>query len=85
MVLEDASVISIGSEPIRLRDSDEVVGWVTGGGYGYAVEKSIAYGYLPVAFSNPGTRLDIEFQGERVNAIVVNEPLWDPDNSRIKG
>jgi 4-methylaminobutanoate oxidase (formaldehyde-forming) len=61
-----------------------VVGWVTSGGYGYSVRKSIAYGYLPVEQAAPGTQLDVEILGERVAAEVVREPLWDPKGERIR-
>lgn len=84
MLLADPSAISIGSEPIRERGAEPVIGWVTSGGYGYAVKQSIAYGYLPLAFSIPGSQLDIEFQGERIEAVVVKDPLWDPENSRVR-
>ena len=60
-------------------------GWVTSGGYGYSVEKSIAYGYLPLEHADIGASLDIEIMGERIPAEVVREPLWDADGARIRG
>jgi 4-methylaminobutanoate oxidase (formaldehyde-forming) len=82
LTLADSSAIVLGNEPIR--DGDEVVGWVSSGGYGYAVEKSIAYGYLPLAQAAMGTNLTIDVFGERVETAVVQEPLWDPMGTRIK-
>ena len=84
LVLSGESSVAIGNEPIRLRAGDLVVGWVTSGGYGYAVRTSIAYGYLPVEQAAPGTQLDVEILGERVAAEVVREPLWDPKGERIR-
>jgi 4-methylaminobutanoate oxidase (formaldehyde-forming) len=57
---------------------------VTSGGYGYSVEKSIVYAYLPVDYTKVGTELEIEFFGERVSAIVERSPLYDPKGERIK-
>jgi 4-methylaminobutanoate oxidase (formaldehyde-forming) len=45
LMLEEPRAIALGSEPVRV--GDEAVGRVTSGGYGYTVEKSIAYAYLP--------------------------------------
>jgi 4-methylaminobutanoate oxidase (formaldehyde-forming) len=82
LTLADAQTIALGNEPVR-RD-DKVVGWITSGGYGYSVRKSIAYAYLPMEFSAVGTKLDIEYFGERIDAVVEREPLWDPKGERIK-
>ena len=45
------------------------------GGYGYSVKKSIVYAYLPIDYSKPGTKLEIEFFGEHIGAVVVSSPL----------
>ncbi len=80
--LADPTAIAIGNEP--LRSEDAVVGWVTSGGFGYSVRKSIAYAYLPLACSAVGTVLDVEILGERIPATVEREPLWDPRGERIR-
>ena len=45
ITLEEPRAVALGNEPVRV-DSN-VVGRVTSGGYGYAVQRSIAYAYLP--------------------------------------
>jgi 4-methylaminobutanoate oxidase (formaldehyde-forming) len=82
LVLAESSAIVLGNEPIH--DGDEVVGWLSSGGYGYAVEKSIAFGYLPMRLTAANTSLTIDLFGERKEAIVVEEPLWDAAGSRIR-
>jgi 4-methylaminobutanoate oxidase (formaldehyde-forming) len=82
LTLADDTAIATGNEPIRA--GEQIVGWVTSGGYGYTVGQSIAYGYLPVDFAALGTALDIEITGERIAAEVVPEPLWDAKGSRIR-
>ena len=50
---------------------------MTSGGYGYTVEKSIAYAYLP-AEHDVGTEIAVEIFGEWVPGVVADEPLFDP-------
>jgi 4-methylaminobutanoate oxidase (formaldehyde-forming) len=82
LVLADPAAIAGGNEPIRA--GTDVISWVTSGGYGYSVGRSIAYGYLPMAYTAPGTALDVEITGERIEAVVTPEPLWDPKSEQIK-
>ena len=56
---------------------------MTSGGQGFAVEKSIAYAYLPPDRAI-GTRGEVELFGRWVGFEVVREPLYDPDNARIR-
>ena len=44
ITLSDDRTIVLGKEPIRV--GDKIVGWVASGGFGYSVNKSIAYAYL---------------------------------------
>jgi 4-methylaminobutanoate oxidase (formaldehyde-forming) len=82
LTLANPSMVAIGNEPIRI--GELVVGWVASGGYGYSVKKSIVYTYLPIEHSSVGTKVDVEVFGERVEAVVAQEPLWDAKNERVK-
>jgi 4-methylaminobutanoate oxidase (formaldehyde-forming) len=82
LVLDDALSVCLGNEPVRVRG--EVVGRVTSGGYGFSVERSIAYAYLPPDLAAIGTRGDIEVFGEWVGFEVAREPIFDPDGVRIR-
>jgi 4-methylaminobutanoate oxidase (formaldehyde-forming) len=57
---------------------------VTSGGYGYTVERSIAYAYLPTIDAEIGTRVAVEIFGEWVEGEVAAEPLYDPDGVRVR-
>ncbi|MHB8643158.1 MAG: GcvT family protein [Gaiellaceae bacterium] len=81
LVLDDARAVALGSEPVRV--DGELVGRVTSGGYGYSVERSIAYAYLPAA-RDVGTRVDVEIFGEWIGGEVAAEPLFDPSGERIR-
>jgi 4-methylaminobutanoate oxidase (formaldehyde-forming) len=76
-------LMPVGKEAIL--DGDKVIGLVTSGGFGYTVNKPIAYGYLPMAYSEPGTRLQIEVAAKRYEASVEKEPLYDPENLKVRG
>ena len=67
-----------------MRVDGEVVGRVTTGGYGYTVERSIAYAYLPAALAVPGTAVAIEIFGRWVEGEVAAEPLFDQAGERIR-
>jgi 4-methylaminobutanoate oxidase (formaldehyde-forming) len=83
LVLENPRVVALGSEPVRVEG--ETVGRVTSGGYGYTVERSIAYAYVPAERAEPGTAVEVEIFGEWVGGEVAQEPLWDPQGARIRG
>ena len=82
LVLDDPRSVALGNEPIRI--DSRIVGRVTSGGYGFAVERSIAYGYLPSDEAEIGTRGEVEVFGEWVGFEVAGEPLYDPRGARIR-
>jgi dimethylglycine dehydrogenase len=65
-------------------DGDVRVGIVTSGGYGHRIGRSIALAYVRSSLAEPGRRLAIEIFGERRDAVVATEPLYDPGNARLK-
>jgi glycine cleavage system aminomethyltransferase T len=82
LVLDDPRSVCLGNEPVRV--DGEVVGRVTSGGYGFAVERSIAYAYLSPDRAAIGTRGEVEVFGDWIGFEVVREPLYDPAGSRIR-
>ena len=82
VVLDDPRMVVLGSEPVRV--DGRLVGRVTSGGYGYSVERSIAYAYLPVPETEPGRRVEVGIFGRYVGGEVVSEPLFDPTGSRVR-
>lgn len=82
ITLSDDRTVVMGKEPIRV--GDKLVGWVASGGFGYSVNKSIAYAYLPMEYTKVGTKLEIECFGEQVGAEVAQSVLWDAKGERIK-
>jgi glycine cleavage system T protein len=84
LTLADNRVIALGKEPVRQAGKTEIISWVASGGFGYSVNESIAFTYLPVEYARTGTKLEIEFFGETVAAEVKPSPLWDPKGERIR-
>ena len=82
MTLDDPAAVVMGSEPVMA--GPQVLGFVTSADYGYSVGTGIAYAYLPVEYSEPGTRLEILYFNERYAARVVEEPLYDPGGARMR-
>ncbi|MDR7522114.1 MAG: FAD-dependent oxidoreductase [Armatimonadota bacterium] len=82
LVLADPQRVVLGNEPVF--EGDRVVSRVTSGGYGYFVEESIAYAYLPVRLAVLGTEVAVEVDGVRIQATVQRDPRFDPSGSRIK-
>lgn len=63
----------------------EIVGETTSGGFGYRIGKSIALGVMRPDFLTPGTKVQVEIFGERFDAVVeADQPLWDPENERLR-
>ena len=82
VVLEDPRSVALGNEPVR--HEGETLGRVTSGGYGYTVQRSIAYAILPTAYAEVGTPAQVEIFGHWVDGEVAREPLFDPRGERIR-
>jgi len=82
LVLNDPRSVALGNEPVRI--GDQLAGRVTSGGYGYTVQRSIAYAYLPVEV-DVGTEVAVDVFGEWVPGKVAAEPLFDPAGARVRG
>jgi len=72
-----------GDEPVF--NDDQVVGFVTSGGFSHYAQKSIAIGFLPTELINEGQTVEIEMLGERKSAVVYMKPLFDSDGARMRG
>ena len=65
------------------------VGWLTSGGFGYTIDRSIGYGYVRQADGVTADWLlagkyELEVATERVPAEVSLQALYDPTNARVK-
>ncbi len=85
LTFDDPKVAIMGKEPIfAVERSEKVLGYVTSANYGYTVRQSIAYGYLPIEHAKEGTKVEVYYFGNRYPATVSKEPLYDPENAKLK-
>jgi glycine cleavage system aminomethyltransferase T/glycine/D-amino acid oxidase-like deaminating enzyme len=84
----DPSIVLLGRETIY-RDGKRV-GWLSSGGYGYTVGRSIGYGYVRDPENGVDRdkllfgRYELEVATMRVPAEIFLDPLYDPTMSRVK-
>ena len=82
MTLDDPDAVVMGKEP--LMDGNRALGYVTSANYGHSIGRGIVYGYLPTSHAEVGTRVDVIYFGERVQATVAKEPLYDPGGRKMR-
>jgi dimethylglycine dehydrogenase len=82
LVVDEIGADAHGNEPIF--EGERTIGYVSSGGYGHAVQASIAFAYLPAEHAAVGTELTVGILGERRPARVVAAPLYDPANERLR-
>ena len=82
MTLDDPVRVVMGKEPIL--DGDRILGYVTSANYGHSIGRGIVYGYLPVEYAEVGTAVDVLYFGERLQATVAREPLYDPRGDKMR-
>jgi glycine cleavage system aminomethyltransferase T/glycine/D-amino acid oxidase-like deaminating enzyme len=83
----------LGREPILTPDGQRIVdakgrgSYVTSAGSGPSVGKHLLMTYLPPEYAVEGTKLAVEYFGERYPvtvAVAGATPLFDPENARIR-
>jgi glycine cleavage system aminomethyltransferase T len=83
----------LGREPILALDGSSLVdakgrrSYVTSAGAGPSVGKHLLMSYLPPAQAVVGTKLLVEYMGERYPvsvAVAGSTPLFDPENERVR-
>jgi len=72
----------LGNEPVY--DGERIIGITTSGAYGYTVKRTIACAYVESKYAAIGTEFDIAILGDRRSAVVIDEPIYDPTNERLR-
>ena len=73
LTLDDEDAVVLDDKPVF--DGDDVIGYLHSAEYGYTVGACVAYTYLPPEYAEPGTEVEILYEGERYAATVREEPL----------
>jgi dimethylglycine dehydrogenase len=84
LVVDATDADVLGDEPVW--HEGKVIGWVTSGGYGHYVDRSLAQGYVPRALGADARAgaFEVEILGERRPATIAPEPLFDPQGLRMR-
>jgi 4-methylaminobutanoate oxidase (formaldehyde-forming) len=85
--LNDPEPLIYHNEPIWR--GDEIVGHITSAAYGHTLAGAVGLGYVS---AEPGATADsvledtyeVEVAGERFSAEVSLQPLYDPDNAKVR-
>ncbi|WP_227378227.1 GcvT family protein [Haladaptatus halobius] len=81
LTLDDSTDIMLSGRPV-LKDG-ESIGYVQAGDYGYSIDESIVYTYVPSEYAKAGTSVRIQCEGRLYDATVRDEPLFDPGRGKI--
>ncbi|KAB8079270.1 hypothetical protein BDV29DRAFT_81251 [Aspergillus leporis] len=80
LTINDGRSMVLGKEPVFYKSKP--VGYVTSSAFGYTIRKPIAYAWLPGRV-NEGEGVEVEYFGQRIQATVTAEPLYDPQMTRL--
>ena len=72
-----------GYEPVW--SGDNLVGFVTSGGYGHTVQKSLAMALINTDKTDPGTPLKVHVVGKECAAKVIDASPYDPTGAAMRG
>ncbi|MFU1783544.1 GcvT family protein [Haloarcula japonica] len=73
LTLDDEDAVVLDNKPVL--DGDETIGYLHSAEYGYTEGACVAYTYLPPEYAEPGTGVEILYEGKRYDATVREEPL----------
>ena len=71
-----------GYEPIW--SDGQKVGFVTSGGYGHTIGKSLAMGLINTELAKPGTELSVHIVGVEKSAKIIADSPYDPDGKAMR-
>ncbi|MBO6561780.1 MAG: FAD-dependent oxidoreductase [Nisaea sp.] len=83
LTIDVEEIDAIADEPIF--HGGKAVGWVTSGGFGHTVGKSIALGYVPREYAEKKDGFEVEILGKILTAHRVSAPLHDPKGALMRG
>jgi aminomethyltransferase len=75
LTLDDPDASILDNRPVFDVGDNETLGYIHSAEYGYTVGACVAYSYLPPEYAEPGTDVEILFEGDRYAATVREEPL----------
>jgi glycine cleavage system aminomethyltransferase T/glycine/D-amino acid oxidase-like deaminating enzyme len=81
LTVDDGRSMILGKEPVFY--NGKTAGYVTTAAFGYTVRKPVAYAWLP-GNVREGEGVEIEYFGKKIKATVTADPLYDPQDRRLR-
>ena len=82
--IDDGQVL-LGKEPIFLQQQGgRCIGYTSSANYGHTIQKSLAYAYLPLAQSEQGTKLWVDYLGTRHQATIEPTICYDEKGQKLR-
>ena len=78
----DGAADCLGGEAVSL--DGRAVGLTTSGGYGFTIDKSLAFAYVSASAADPGTELRVLILGDERGAVVLDGAAFDPENEHLR-
>ena len=82
-LIVDTNDIDVSGDEAVLHD-EKAIGYITSGGYGHSVKKSIALAYIETKYVDMDTQLQVEILGEMYAATVQRDALYDPGGLNMR-
>jgi len=74
----------LGGEGV-FNSAGDPIGLTTSGGWGFTVERSLAFAYVDEANATAGSEVGVLILGEMQTATVLDGPVYDPSNEMLRG
>jgi glycine cleavage system T protein len=84
ITLDEPGAVVDAGYPVVDDGGDDVLGYVSRADYGYTIDRGVAYAYLPSGAAEAGRSVAVEYENRLHEATVREEPLFDPDNERLR-
>lgn len=82
LAVDSAEADATGYEPVW--SEGRRVGFITSGGYGHTVGRSLAMALVEPAYAESGTRLSAHIVGVECDAEVIAPSPYDPRGERLR-
>lgn len=79
----DVEGIDVSNDEAILKDG-AAIGYVSSGGYGHRVGKSMAMGYVAAEHAVEGAVVQVEILGEFYNATILGAPVYDASGALMR-
>ncbi len=83
LTFDDPAKVVMGNGE-TVYQGEKIVGFITSACYGYSVGCSLAYTWLIPEVAAVGTKLQVDYFGERLDVTIAENTVFDADMTRMK-